>query len=323
MTTEIVNNGYISFDFIVGFDIEKTTESMYALKIPSRSIDVMIGWTATRSKIVLSKKSVDLLSDQSLKLRIDQYKQVGEFQSSLGTGEINSEFHIVPGIAEAKRDFHDSGEYRHTRLTYYFRFFFLDEFGNDFQDIHIYNSVANFHLCESMGKLLNENKFSDVTLVCKGGTLQAHKLLLSSRSEVFERMFQTDMLETQNKSVECAFDHGVMKAILEYMYIGKVIDCNINELFVAADYYALSNLRNICEQMMMKQICVERAISTLILAYTYNADQLLDKALNFIVINIKTIIVSDDYIKLSKKVSSDEYKEIMQSIVAAFAKVNP
>lgn len=152
MTSEIINNGYISFEFIVG-DIVKTVESV--LKIPSRSIDVNIVWTATRSKIALSKESVDLLSDKSLMLRIDQYKQVGvgEFHSSLGTGEINSGFLTIP---EVTRNTNTFGSVQQP-LTYNFKFIFLDEFGNDFKqtkdeqtkDIHMYNGVASIHLCES------------------------------------------------------------------------------------------------------------------------------------------------------------------------------
>lgn len=95
---------------------------------------------------------------------------------------------------------------------------------------------------------------SDVTLVCEGGTLHAHKLLLTLRSEMLERMFQNDMLESQNKSVECTFIYDIMKDLLEYIYIGKVNDCNVHELFVAADFYGLSTLKSICEQMLLNNL---------------------------------------------------------------------
>lgn len=57
----------------------------------------------------------------------------------------------------------------------------------------------------------------------------------------------------------------------------------------------------------------------MILAYTYKAEELLKKSQECIAANAKAIIVSDDYLKLSEKVSFDVYNEIIQLIVTALA----
>lgn len=317
MATQIINKGDINFYFDIGVFGYSTKVIKGVLKIPSRSIDGEIAWSVTQTKLALSEDSVTLLCGKNLLLRVDQYTNLGYYKTSLGIRSIDTEFHFANGTEITVQ-----GSTRN-RMNYYFKFTFLDEFGIDFQEIDQRNQMltecAIFDLCESMEKLLKENKFSDVTLVCRGGTLQAHKLLLAARSEVFERMFRHDMLETQTKSVQCGFDYDVMKSLLDYIYVGKVNDCNVHEMFVAADYYELSKLKNICEQMLLNKISVEKAIATLILAYTYKADDLTSKALDCIVTNAKETIATDDYIKLSENVSADEYKEIMQLIVAALA----
>ena len=51
---------------------------------------------------------------------------------------------------------------------------------NDFQE----NIMASF------GKLREGNDFSDVTLVCDDGEIEAHKVVLSSCSPFFQRLLQ-------------------------------------------------------------------------------------------------------------------------------------
>lgn len=317
MATKIINKGDINFYFDIGVFGYTTKTIKGVLKIPCRSIDGEIIWTATQTKLSLSEESVNWLCGKNLLLRIDQYTNLGYYKTSLGIRSIDTEFHFNNGTETTIQGC------TRNRINYFFKFTFLDEFGIDFQEIDQRNQMltecAIFDLCESMEKLLSDNKFSDVTLICRGGNLQAHKLLLASRSEVFERMFRHDMLETQTKSVQCGFEFDVMKALLEYIYIGKISDCNVHELFVAADYYELSKLKNICEQMLLNKISVEKAIATLILAHTYKAEDLSRKALDCIVANAKDIILTDDYVRLAENVSNEEYKEIMQLIVAALA----
>ena len=44
-------------------------------------------------------------------------------------------------------------------------------------------------LAEDMGKLKDENEFTDIELVCEEVTLKHHKVILTSRSPVFKAMF--------------------------------------------------------------------------------------------------------------------------------------
>lgn len=97
-----------------------------------------------------------------------------------------------------------------------------------------------------LAKMLTEEKLADVTLLCHGGSLKAHKNILAARSEVFDKMFQSNMLEAQKGEVECKFDVSTMKALLEFMYFGKFDQSNVINLLKAADYYGILQLKEAC-----------------------------------------------------------------------------
>ena len=75
------------------------------------------------------------------------------------------------------------------------------------------------HLVQiSFGELRINNDFSDVTLVCEGQRLQAHKVILSARSPFFKGLLRTQPGQQQ----PLIFMRGVkfldLAAILDFMY---------------------------------------------------------------------------------------------------------
>ncbi|XP_014210719.1 speckle-type POZ protein B [Copidosoma floridanum] len=96
-------------------------------------------------------------------------------------------------------------------------------------------------------KLMDEGSFSDVILEANDGTkIPAHKSILASRSSVFAEMFSHDMKENKESKVEIKdLDEKVLKTMLQYIYSGSFNenDCQINELFEAADKYDLQALK--------------------------------------------------------------------------------
>ena len=75
------------------------------------------------------------------------------------------------------------------------------------------------HLVQiSFGELRISNDFSDVTLVCEGQSLQAHKVILSARSPFFKGLLRAQPRQQQ----PLIFMRGVkfldLAAILDFMY---------------------------------------------------------------------------------------------------------
>uniref|UniRef100_A0A1A9VF18 BTB domain-containing protein n=1 Tax=Glossina austeni TaxID=7395 RepID=A0A1A9VF18_GLOAU len=136
-----------------------------------------------------------------------------------------------------------------------------------------------------LGNLLENEKFSDVTLAVDGHEIRAHKNILAARSRVFAAMFEHEMEERQlNRVVITDVNHIVLKEMLTYIYTGKISNLNIIalDLLAAADKYALGSLKILCENALYVNPTVENAGETLILADLHKAHQLKAKIITFI-----------------------------------------
>lgn len=138
-----------------------------------------------------------------------------------------------------------------------------------------------------LGKMFHEEKFTDVTIKCNEGDLKSHKLILSARSLVFEKMFYTDTLESKTGVVNCSFDLHIMQDLLEYIYSDNINKSNPKQLYEAADYYELPYLMERCVNILKKSLNPTNAKLTAKFADTYNEQDLKKEALNLIKIFTK------------------------------------
>ncbi|XP_055840544.1 protein roadkill-like [Episyrphus balteatus] len=147
-------------------------------------------------------------------------------------------------------------------------------------------------------ELLDSEKFSDVTLAVGEYEFQAHKNILSARSDVFAAMFEHDMKEQQsNRVVITDVDHVVLQELLHFIYTGRAP--NISEmassLLVAADKYALEQLKVLCEEALFSGLSIETAAETLVLADFYAAEQLKRNTIEFINSHAKEVIETNEW----------------------------
>ena len=76
-------------------------------------------------------------------------------------------------------------------------------------------------LSNGLEKLLNNEKFSDTTIVAGSYTFKCHKAILSLVSPYFEAMFSSGMKESVTGLVKIeGIDYNVFKDILSYIYCG-------------------------------------------------------------------------------------------------------
>lgn len=79
------------------------------------------------------------------------------------------------------------------------------------------------HLIEAFQRLYNDEVMVDCTISCSGGTLKAHKLVLSACSPYFASLFSTFTNPYQYPVVVIKdMPFSDMKAIIEFMYRGEV-----------------------------------------------------------------------------------------------------
>lgn len=204
------------------------------IQVPSQNLSAsFIVWEPTPTSICLSKDSAESLRKTKTKYLVDlsitvneknliSFKRQSIFETFCfpNTSKPNSIMRITCKVYEEK--LHES-------------------------------STLEKRCLSDFARMLTDEKLADVTLLCQGGSLKAHKNILVARSKVFHTMFHSNMVEAKKNEVECKFDVSTMKALLEFMYFGKLDHSNVKELkdiFKAADYYGILQLKDACFEIL-------------------------------------------------------------------------
>lgn len=168
-------------------------------------------------------------------------------------------------------------------------------------------------ISDDFEKLLVDEKFTDLTVISADGKkLLVHKGILAARSPVFEAMFEHEMLEKKQNSVEIKdIDHVVLLELFRFMYCRKVnnIETLLCELLRAAEKYSVEGLKITCEETMLLNLDKKNAIEYLIEAYQNNST-IVKIIIDFIVKYSKEIVKSTEF-----KLLGVSYPDLMYKIV--------
>ena len=99
-------------------------------------------------------------------------------------------------------------------------------------------------------------------------------------------MFIHNMTEAQEKIIDIEdLDIETVRDMLKYMYAGKIENLNTRSprLLEAADKYQLSELKEICEEMLCDNLTVDTCLECLVLADLHTAEDLKQAAIKFVV----------------------------------------
>lgn len=146
--------------------------------------------------------------------------------------------------------------------------------------------------------ILNDQQYTDVTLIVEGQTIKAHKAVLSARSPVFAAMFSSEMLEQrQNQVIIPDMEFKVAQHLLQFIYAGKtqIAPTMADALLVAADKYGLMRLKVQCEEAISGATAVSTATKTLVFADRTNAEHLKAHTMAFIKANMAKVMESDEW----------------------------
>ncbi|XP_041493781.1 speckle-type POZ protein-like [Microtus oregoni] len=140
-------------------------------------------------------------------------------------------------------------------------------------------------LGDDLGELWKNSSFTDCCLVVAGQEFRAHKAILAARSPVFRAMFERDTEESRKNRIEIHdLKPEVFKAMMDFIYTGKepVLHSMADAVLTAADKYGLERLKVMCESALCRDLSVENAAHTLVLADRHSTGQLKTQVLNFI-----------------------------------------
>ncbi|XP_021014745.1 TD and POZ domain-containing protein 4-like [Mus caroli] len=145
--------------------------------------------------------------------------------------------------------------------------------------------VPRCTLEDNVGELWENSLFTEVA----GHEFRAHKVILAARSPVFRAMFEHEMEERLTNRVEIPdLDPQVFKVMMGFIYTGKVLHLHSHsmacDLLAAADRYGLEGLMVMCEDALCRNLSVENAAHTLIVADLHSTEHLKTQALDFIIV---------------------------------------
>jgi len=165
-------------------------------------------------------------------------------------------------------------------------------------------------------QILEQGLFSDVSLVCNGEMIPAHRNILSMRSLVFRKMFESGMVESQKGVV--TIDHcelATFKEFLRFLYTGNIDLHSLSaDLLALSDQYDVEDLRTLCQKTLMDQLTPENALSLLVIADTHHSAKLKAAVTEFAILNYETVMASEEFPELCKS-----HPQLMIEFHLAFA----
>ncbi|XP_054720038.1 TD and POZ domain-containing protein 1-like [Uloborus diversus] len=154
-------------------------------------------------------------------------------------------------------------------------------------------------------ELFNNRQFSDVTLKLDDEEFNVHKSVLSARSKVFAAMFEHDMKENQQDTVDLVqMEVETVRDMLRYVYCGKIRDLTTEEalnLYVAADRYDLVGLKIFCRELIMLDISIENVCDVAELTDLHDDELLIKELKTFLLKSGKEIIKTEKWKAICSK----------------------
>lgn len=173
-----------------------------------------------------------------------------------------------------------------------------DEQNNSSISIPDAGIMREMNKCGYFERFLYQERFSDVKFIVDGGCVYAHKMILSLESEVFADMFAHDKGGNLTSKVEIeGIDYEIFMEMLRFIYTGKVnnMEGAAKKLYIAADKYAVGELRLACLNILSSSLCNENAVERLKFSVSYHANTLRTKAIDFIVTHLKDVVHKPEF----------------------------
>ncbi|XP_070494378.1 TD and POZ domain-containing protein 2-like [Chironomus tepperi] len=174
----------------------------------------------------------------------------------------------------------------------------------DLLDITISQKLPkiNNDLKTDLEKALFNEDLSDFTFILDNTKIPVSRLLLSARSPVFNRMFNSDFKEKGENSqvLETNMTSESFKELIRYIYIGEVNDISnyVYDLLEAAEYYQIDGLKTICEEELLLSLSLDTAKKIFQVAHLYRCrSDLIDASYSYIqsIFKIKSYEIPDKY----------------------------
>ena len=155
---------------------------------------------------------------------------------------------------------------------------------------------AGRNLTSSFEAMFNSRNmpFTDLEIAVGCNTIRAHKIVLASRSPVFEAMFQADGF-TENRSNVIKIDDLSATTVYEmirFVYTDQVEDMETmaKDLLVAADKYLIDLFKSKCEDFLVQTLTIVNCSEMFLFADKNSAERLKEAAKEFILFHAAEVV---------------------------------
>ena len=145
--------------------------------------------------------------------------------------------------------------------------------------------------------------YTDVCVKAGEQSFQAHRVILSCYSLYFRTMFQTNMKERYDDTVEIkGVDATSLELLIDFIYTGKVCISqeNVYQLLAASDYLQIDEAKCLCFDFLSNSISFKTWFHILKLADMHQMNKLSNKALYFLIQNFAKISSTSQFKVQSK-----------------------
>lgn len=132
------------------------------------------------------------------------------------------------------------------------------------------------------GKYYLNDELSDVIININNEIIPAHKLILSSRSKVFEKMFSTEFKESKEREITINETNvDAFKIFLKTIYFDEFDSKEIKDYLVAIEVFKLAHryeihmLSNIVEELIIEMVSLENVVILIDFALVYDLNNLI------------------------------------------------
>jgi len=143
-------------------------------------------------------------------------------------------------------------------------------------------------MTEAMKNMFLEGKMSDIKIKCEDQEFFCHKIILCTRSDVFETMFNGVAYgEATNGILEIEdMDAETMRKFLTYIYTDKIEynEVDLNLIYVA-DKYNVLRLVSECAVVLSKKITNDNVLDVLKAGFLVENNNLFEAAMDYLVQN--------------------------------------
>lgn len=154
-------------------------------------------------------------------------------------------------------------------------------------------------LPEDIRNMREESNFNDVCIKCGDVIMRCSKFILCARSDVFRAMFSHEMKEARELQIRIEdVEPSTLKDMLEFLYSDDVKGIGLSrtvKLLPLAEKYNIRSLCNFCVEALSTHITVEHAGEIAVLAEQHQIRPLLEKTINFMLINANRVIKTEGW----------------------------